>query len=536
MLKESKYGKRAEILKERVREMFNGCPSSDLLKLINIIQRLGISYYFDDEIKAGLCTVKDEHNDWEEEDLFMQAVSFRLLRQHGYEASQDVFKKFMDETRSSSRDVIMKTCVENSKEIEGILSAYEASFYAFQGESFLKEVREFTGSLLKEYLTLMEENLYTKMIKHALELPLHWRLQRLEPRWFIDIYGMMDNMDPLLLEFAKLDYNMVQAIYQEDLKYISRWWQELDYSKILKFSRDRWAECYLWAVELNIDPRKFGNYRKYIAKLSVILCTIDDMNDIYASQDELDMFSDAVERWDIKNIEDLPYYMKICFMAMFNTINDIAYDILKKHGFNPLSYFRTSVYLSYGHFSKLYKEENKWHEYTPTLEEYLNTAWLSAGGDILCTVAFFALVKEPTKEALECIRNINLLDIRRYTHEIGRLLNDLGTSSDELARGDTPTSIQCIMHETGASESAAREHIVRLINDKWEMINSDKISRSIYPELFIDAVQSLTRGYHFYYLLGDGFGVAAESLLKGHLISLCCEPIPLSYEEDTPPI
>ncbi|KAI3923243.1 hypothetical protein MKW98_005687 [Papaver atlanticum] len=535
---ELKYGKRAEALKERFRQMFvdrrkvrNGSPSTDLLKLINITQRLGIGYHFYDEIKAGLRFIKDEHNDWEEEDLFVQAVRFRLLREHGYEASQDVFKKFMEEAKSS-RDVIMKTCIGNNKEIEGILSVYEASFYAFQGEPFLKEVKEFTASLLREYLTLKEENINTKMIKHALELPLHWRLQRLEARWFIDIYEMMEDMNPLLLEFAKLDFNMVQAIYQEDLKYISRWWKELDYLDILKFSRDRWAESFLWTVGLNFDPRKYGSYRRYLTKITIILTTIDDMNEIYASQDEAKMFSDAVERWDINTIEDLPYFMKICFMALFNSINEIAYDIVKKHGSNPLSFFRTSLTV----FCKLYLEEVKWIEYTPTLEEYLNTAWLSAGGNTLSIVAFFALVREPTKEALERIMDINLLDIKRYTHEIGRLMNDLGTSSDELARGNTPTSIQCVMHETGASESAARQHIMRLINDKWEMINSDKLCQSVYPELFIDFVQSSTRGYHCYYLHGDGYGVAAKDLLKGHLISLYFEPIPIAYKEDAPSI
>ncbi|MCL7038750.1 hypothetical protein MKW94_006076, partial [Papaver nudicaule] len=95
--KESRHGRRADKVKDEVRCMLvdqqkvslisSSCYG--LLKLVNIIQRLGIGYHFADEIKAALCNIKDENNySWEKEDLFMQAVRFRLLRQHGFEVSQ----------------------------------------------------------------------------------------------------------------------------------------------------------------------------------------------------------------------------------------------------------------------------------------------------------------------------------------------------------------------------------------------------------------------------------------------------------------
>ncbi|KAI3839600.1 hypothetical protein MKW92_041392, partial [Papaver armeniacum] len=80
-------------------------------------------------------------------------------------------------------------------------------------------------------------------------------------------------------------------------------------------------------------------------------------------------------------------------------------------------------------FWKRYIEEAKWHDYTPTLEEYLDTAWVTAGGYVISTVALLAVAKEPTKDALESIMNDKLHDVRRYAFEIVRLTNDLGTSS-----------------------------------------------------------------------------------------------------------
>lgn len=96
---------------------------------------------------------------------------------------------------------------------------YEASFHLFEDETILDEARDFTTEFLKRYLDQYGDN---DIISHALELPLHWRIPRWETQWFIDIYDRQQKKNIDLLEFAKLDYNIVQNIYQEELKYTSR--------------------------------------------------------------------------------------------------------------------------------------------------------------------------------------------------------------------------------------------------------------------------------------------------------------------------
>jgi (-)-alpha-terpineol synthase len=105
---------------------------------------------------------------------------------------------------------------------KGMLCLYEASFLSIEGESILEEARDFATKQLKEYIKPNKAQNLSVMVSHALELPLHWRMLRLEARWFIDVYRSRKDMNPTLLELAELDFNMVQAAYQEDLKQESR--------------------------------------------------------------------------------------------------------------------------------------------------------------------------------------------------------------------------------------------------------------------------------------------------------------------------
>lgn len=75
----------------------------------------------------------------------------------------------------------------------------------------LDDAQKLTTKTLEEYLQSLpakDEGTNTciteRLVHHALELPLQWTTPRVEARWYIDTYEMMQDMDPLLLEFAKL--------------------------------------------------------------------------------------------------------------------------------------------------------------------------------------------------------------------------------------------------------------------------------------------------------------------------------------------
>ncbi|XWS41401.1 hypothetical protein CRYUN_Cryun17cG0078800 [Craigia yunnanensis] len=87
-----------------------------------------------------------------------------------------------------------------------------------EGEGILENARDFAAKQLQKYLKQKKLDEYLSMlVDHALELPLHWRVLRLEAKLFIDVYERSKKRNPILLELAKLDFNIVQAMHQSDL-------------------------------------------------------------------------------------------------------------------------------------------------------------------------------------------------------------------------------------------------------------------------------------------------------------------------------
>ena len=62
-----------------------------------------------------------------------------------------------------------------------MLNLYESSYHSFENEGILDDVSDFTTKYLKENIEQINENLLS-MVTHALELPLHWRVLRVEAK------------------------------------------------------------------------------------------------------------------------------------------------------------------------------------------------------------------------------------------------------------------------------------------------------------------------------------------------------------------
>ncbi|THG01390.1 hypothetical protein TEA_013428 [Camellia sinensis var. sinensis] len=231
---------------------------STILELIDGIQRLGLSYHFEEDIRSALNRIMfaQRTNVRLEKGIHAIALYFRLCRQHGFEVSQGT--KFKDHDGNFKQWLC--------EDVKGLLSLYEAPHLAFDGENILDEAKVFTTKHLKGIKGNIDTTLM-QQIKHALELPFHYRMLRLEASWYIQAYSERRDANHLLLELSKLDFNMVQSKLQRELQQMS-------------------SSC-----------------RKGLTKVTALITTIDDVYDVYGSLDELELFTAAVERWDTNVVE-----------------------------------------------------------------------------------------------------------------------------------------------------------------------------------------------------------------------------------------
>ncbi|KAL5568185.1 hypothetical protein UlMin_024760 [Ulmus minor] len=506
------YKKRVNELKEEVK-MLLVKVRDPLAKLehIDILQRIGLSYHFEAEIKTILERLYNNSSfddTWKQNNLYATALEFRLLRQHGFWLPQEVFKGFKDEKAGTFK-------ASMSDDAKGMLSLYEASFHLVKGESFLEEARDLSTKHLQQYISNKEasEDEIVVLINHALEIPLHWRMLRLEARWFIDVYDKRKDMNPTLLELAKLDFNVVQSTHQEDLKHASSWWRHTRLGQKLKFARDRLMENFLWTVGIGFEPQ-LGYCRRIGAKVICIITVIDDVYDLYGTLEELELFTDAIERWDMDAVDELPDYMKLCFLILHNFIHETAFDVLKEQKLLVIKNLKKV----WADLCRCYLVEAKWYYngYTPSLEEYMENAWISVGGPVVLTHAFFSVTNPIQEKALKCLEKYP--SIIRSSSMILRFADDLGTSSNEIERGDVPKSIQCYMHQSGASEEEARQHIKFLISEIWKQMNEDQKENSPFCKT------NLGRMAQCMYQHGDGHGVQDRET-KDRVLSLLINPI-----------
>ncbi|KAL9377638.1 hypothetical protein Peur_028973 [Populus x canadensis] len=242
------------------------------------------------------------------------------------------------------------------------------------------------------------------------------RTQRLEAVWSIESYRNKEDANQVLLELAILDSNIVLSVYQRDLRETSRWWRRVGLATKLHFARERLIESFDWAVGVAFEPQ-CSDCRKSVAKMFSFVTIIDDIYDVYGTLDELELFTDAAERRDVHSINDLPDYMKLCFLARCNTTNEIAYENLKEKEENILPYLNKS-----GMWDDAFLQEAKrlYDKATPTFDEYFGNAWKSSSGPLQPVFASFA------------VSSFSLTTQKLYRNPLTRILH--GTPNDYAGR------------------------------------------------------------------------------------------------------
>ncbi|KAK9054101.1 hypothetical protein SSX86_025178 [Deinandra increscens subsp. villosa] len=514
------------ILKEKARELEkkvmalnfdfeNGSFTTlEMLEHIDDIERLGIGYRFQNDIKRALNIITSLYGDKVglQENLYEASFRFRILRQHGYNVSQDFLKNFKENHGG------FISCLQT--DVKGLVSLYEASHLAFMEESDLHEAKLFAR---KHLLNLKHQENDIQVLKHindTLEVPLYHMMLRLQARCYIDAYKKRQDANPLLLELATLDFNMIQAVFKTELKQVSKWWKNIGLAQKLGFARDRLMECFFWTVGMVFEPQ-YHSCRVGLTKVGTLITVIDDIYDVYGSVNELEIFTDVVKRWDISAMEHMPKYLQLGFKALYDLITEMGSNTST----SPEDNIIPILVKVWGELLEVFLVEAKWtrDKYIPTLQAYLDNAWRSVSGVVILTHGYFLINHKIKKDVVEYLDKHH--DLMKWSSMVFRLYNDLATSHDEIERGKTVNVISCYMHEKGVCEAVAREYVTSLIDEAWrKLIKAHVACSQEMATPFIDMAINLARISHCTYQYGDGHG-APDSRAKDLILSLIIEPV-----------
>ncbi|KAL4273056.1 hypothetical protein GQ457_13G008590 [Hibiscus cannabinus] len=481
--------------------------STHKLRLVDTINRLGVSYHFERQIEDALQNVFHHCENEPDQSLHDTCLRFRLLRENGF----TIFKKFKDDKGSFKMSL--------TSDVKGLLELYEASHLSVHGELILEEALAFTCTHLESAERTGIEYPLSVQVSHARKRSIRKGIPRLEARRYISLYEDDGSHDKTLLKFAKLDFNILQSLHKEELSKISRWHKDLDIVNKLPFARDRLVESYFWILGVYFEPQ-YSLAREILNKVIVLASNMDDIYDVHGTYEELKLLTSAIERWDIDSINQLPAYMKFFYEALLIVYEELEEVMTKQGKSYRVQYAKDSM----KQLSQAYFVESKWyHEnYIPTIEEYMENGVVSSGYIMFAITSFVGMGDIVTEETFNWASNNP--KIISAAAMIARLMDEIVSHK----RGHVASAVECYMKQHGVSEEKACEKLNEKVENAWKDVNQGLLTRpnAGAPLPILTRVLNLARVMDFLYKEGDGY-THVGSVVKAGITSLLIHPIPI---------
>nr|CAB3500741.1 unnamed protein product [Digitaria exilis] len=493
-------------LRRRMSDAGEAMSVAGTVTMVDTLERLGVDCHFRDEIAAALrrVVVIDDGESLDDGDLRLVALRFRLLRQHGIWVPADVFDRFRDETGSFSESL--------SSDPGSLLSLYNAAHMATPGEQSLDEAISFSRSHLESMRGKLASPM-AEQVSRALDIPLPRLPKRIETMHYVVEYEKEDGHDPMVLELARLDFNLVRSLHLKELRDLSLWWKELYGNVNLSYARDRLVENYFWTCGV-FHEEDYSRARMLFAKTFGLLSLMDDTYDVYATLEDCHVLNEAIQRWDESAASTLPEYMRMFYINLVRNFQGFE-DSLQPHEKYRVSYAKKAFKLS----SKYYLDEARWssENYAPSFKEHVEVSVMSSGFPTLAVVLLMGAGDLATKEAFDWA--IDVPDVVSASGEVARFLNDIASYKKGKNKKDAASSVECYAKERGVSGEEAAAAIAGMAEHAWRTINGSCVEMDAALLPAAKLVVNLTKTLEVIYLGGrDAYTFAGD--LKDLVVSL----------------
>ncbi|CAL1397693.1 unnamed protein product [Linum trigynum] len=372
------------------------------------------------------------------------------------------------------------------------------------GEDILREAGEFSARRLRSWIAPKPSQYYSvvndvigllatgEAVANVLKHPYHKSIPRLVIKDYLSSFGAtitskrQSRYVETLKDLAKLDLKMNQAVHQNELDQLSRWW-DIEVCLAANVGRDQLlVKASSWAMA-TLAGSQFSGYRVELAKIIALVKLIGNIFDSYGSLEVLTLFSQTVTRWDTETTDKLPEFMRVCFMTLYHMTNQIGYKVYIKHGRNPMRSLQQSWAKLFEAF--LVKARSLRTEECRKSDDCLRTGIVTSGVPLLLVHFFFMLGLGLTEQ------NVGLVDgdeppLITSVAKILRLSDELSSTYEEGVGYDVGSHVDCYLKENpGLTVSEARKHVVEMIEDTWKQLNHEYLSPAVpFPTVFGKAV------------------------------------------------
>uniref|UniRef100_A0A0D9ZJ57 Terpene synthase N-terminal domain-containing protein n=1 Tax=Oryza glumipatula TaxID=40148 RepID=A0A0D9ZJ57_9ORYZ len=457
---------RAEKLRGQIRTLFGTCHDmSARMNLVDSVQHLGIDHLFQEEIEDALTSIHG--SEFRSSSLYEVALRFRLLREHGFWVSPDAFNKFKGDDGKFRNDI--------ANDPKGLLSLYNAAHLLIHGEPELEEAISFA----RKHLELMSQDSVlnpplAEQVKRALSLPLPRTFKRVETICYMSEYEREAGNIPILLELAKLDFNLLQHIHLEELKAISEWWKDLYGYMELRYIRDRTIEAYAWSYMMFYEE-DFAFTRMFVAKIIALDTVMDDTYDAHATIEECRQLNTAIQRWDKSAISILPEYLKKFYIKLLINFEEFEHQVSDNEKYK-------AVYL-------LPTRSWSYQKHKPSFKDQVVLSTKSSAVQLVCVAAM------------------------------------IGWGNRGKNKGDVASSVECYMNENRVTSEVAFAKIDSLVEDEWRTTNQTRLEHGTLLPMVQRVVNFTVSMVLFYDDRNDAYTFAA--LLREIIESLFVRPAPI---------
>nr|XP_043639310.1 germacrene A synthase short form-like [Erigeron canadensis] len=512
------YAKAMKEPKEELKKLIAepSMASNSKLSLINSLYRLGFNYLFSEEINSELDKLFKKFNleDCHEADLYTISLNFLVFRQHGYKLSCDVFNKFKDFSSGKFKESIIVN------DVKGMLSFYESTHLRVHGESILDEALTFTESRLKGIVDTLEGNLQ-RQVKHALAFPSHLGLPIVEARLYFSNYQEECSTYAPLLKLANAHFNYFQLLQKEELQILTKWYKDMKFQTITPYTRDKLPELYLWILAVYLEPH-YSEARLITSKIAQFVLVLDDTFDAYGTIEELRLLTDAICKWDMSAMEQVPEYIKPFYQILLNEYAEFEKQLKKEGRANVVNASKRA----FQQLAKGYLTEAEWRhsKKVPTFEEYLENGLITSSYNVLGISALIGMGEIVSEEALAWYESHP--KFLQASELIARLHNDVVSFKFERERSQPATGVESYIKTFEVTEDKAINQLKKLIENAWKDLNEGCLMPRVVSMKMLSTTINLARVIYVAYRFNDGF-TFSDKTLKDHITLLFEDSVPI---------